>query len=70
MKNKEIMYSATAIVIALMFCITYYYVNNNDRYAFHGDKLFILDKKTGEVFNFYNGKKVKIEEVKPTKNPS
>lgn len=64
MKNKEIIYSATAIVIALMFCITYYFVknNSNERYVFNNKYPLVLDKKTGEVFNFRNGKKIKMQE--------
>lgn len=65
MKNKEIIYSATAIIIiALMFCFTYYFVknNNNERYVFNNKYPLVLDKKTGEVFNFRNGKKIKMQE--------
>ncbi len=47
-----------------MFCFTYYFVknNNNERYVFNNKYPLVLDKKTGEVFNFRNGKKVKMQE--------
>ncbi|MDH1882894.1 hypothetical protein [Empedobacter sp. GD03797] len=66
MKNKEILYSATAIVIALIFCITYYFVKSdiskNNRYQFSSTGHLVLDKKTGDVFTFRNEKKVKMQE--------
>lgn len=66
MKNKEIIYSATAIIIALMFCITYYFVKSdnskNNRYQFSSTGRLVLDKKTGDVFYFNDRKKIKMQE--------